>query len=190
MVPASDGTVVPVNVLRAKLALTGSPLFLDRTAVGAFARPFEDASRMTTDMVQLWNLQVGDHDIVYVLGDFMGPATDRMASILASLNGAKVLVVGDKDRLSSSDYLAAGFEEVYRTSVLVANSIVLSYRPVQGLHRMWNLHGGPGREISDLSTRHISLRVENWGYAPVPFDTIWRRIEQQESVLQEEEKRP
>ncbi len=62
-------------------------------------RPFRDFDEMDWKMVANWNERVGPTDVVYHLGDVAMGLTDRWDAILKALNGYKVLVVGNHDRI-------------------------------------------------------------------------------------------
>lgn len=67
------------------------------------SRPFVDYDEMDWKIVDNWNSVIGDVDVVYHLGDVaMGPS-DRWDNIMKSLNGYKVLVVGNHDRIFSAE---------------------------------------------------------------------------------------
>jgi calcineurin-like phosphoesterase family protein len=62
-------------------------------------RPFADVEEMNVTLVQNWNNVVGEDDIVYHLGDVaLGPWSE-WDKWLSQLNGHKVLIVGNHDRL-------------------------------------------------------------------------------------------
>ena len=62
-------------------------------------RPFRDYTEMDWKIVDNWNHIIGPTDVVYHLGDVaMGPS-ERWDEILTALNGYKVLVVGNHDRI-------------------------------------------------------------------------------------------
>lgn len=62
-------------------------------------RPFADVSHMNEAIIANWNALVGPFDTVYHLGDVaLGPWEDWDA-VLTRLNGYKILVVGNHDRI-------------------------------------------------------------------------------------------
>lgn len=66
-------------------------------------RPFKDIYHMDETIVNNWNSVVGDTDVVYHLGDLaLGPSS-RWHDILTSLNGYKVFVVGNHDRIFAGE---------------------------------------------------------------------------------------
>lgn len=66
-------------------------------------RPFGDFEQMDAKIVANWNAVVGDTDVVFHLGDVAMGASDRWDSILKSLNGYKILVVGNHDRIFAGE---------------------------------------------------------------------------------------
>jgi len=66
-------------------------------------RPFADFEEMDWKIVDQWNKMVGPTDVVYHLGDVAMGASDRWDNILSSLNGYKVLVVGNHDRVFAGE---------------------------------------------------------------------------------------
>jgi calcineurin-like phosphoesterase family protein len=62
-------------------------------------RPFKDFSHMDRVIIDNWNKTVGDTDVVYHLGDVAMGHSERWDEILKSLNGYKVLIVGNHDRV-------------------------------------------------------------------------------------------
>jgi calcineurin-like phosphoesterase family protein len=62
-------------------------------------RPFKDVDDMNWQIVNNWNKTVSPDDVVYHLGDVaLGPWTE-WDNILTRLNGYKILVVGNHDRI-------------------------------------------------------------------------------------------
>lgn len=66
-------------------------------------RPFSDFETMDSAIIKNWNRVVGDTDVVYHLGDVALGLSDRWDWILNSLNGYKILVVGNHDRIFAGE---------------------------------------------------------------------------------------
>lgn len=109
-------------------------------------RPFDNFEDMDWQIVNNWNHVVGDTDVVYHLGDVaMGDST-RWDNILKSLNGYKVLVTGNHDRIFAGEKprqrerwdekYHEWFDEVYDnlTGLVLSNGTVvnLSHFPYDG----------------------------------------------------------
>ena len=78
-------------------------------------RHFPHPNAMDAALIKAWNEVVRRRDVVWVLGDF-GYSDDKrkLASILEKLHGRKLLVMGNHDELKMSEYVKAGFSEVYK----------------------------------------------------------------------------
>lgn len=66
-------------------------------------RPFADFEEMDWKIVDNWNNTVGPTDVVYHLGDTALGDSSRWDNIFKSLNGYKVLVVGNHDRIFAGE---------------------------------------------------------------------------------------
>ncbi len=64
-------------------------------------RPFATVEEMNEVLVERWNAVVGPQDMVYHLGDVaMGKIADSLP-VMSRLNGRKVLIPGNHDRVFS-----------------------------------------------------------------------------------------
>lgn len=69
--------------------------------------PDDDVNVMNEALVELWNDQVGNGDVVYILGDLcMGKVAETLVWV-ERLNGHKVLVPGNHDRMHPIMYKSA-----------------------------------------------------------------------------------
>jgi calcineurin-like phosphoesterase family protein len=66
-------------------------------------RPFADFEEMDEAIVENWNNVVGDTDVIYHLGDLALGPSERWNDILTSLNGYKIFVVGNHDRIFAGE---------------------------------------------------------------------------------------
>ena len=106
------------------------------------------------------NKTVGKNDILYILGD-VGDI-----SRVKELNGYKILIMGNHDRLSQQKYLDAGFDEVYNHPIFVHKNIVLSHEP-QPLNEYYiNIHGHLHGAKLD-SKNHFNVTARDIAYRPV-----------------------
>ncbi len=63
-------------------------------------RPFASTAEMDAEIVRRWNAVVAKNDITYILGDYGRPGKDDVHAfrrLFHSLNGSKVLVLGNHD---------------------------------------------------------------------------------------------
>ena len=65
-------------------------------------RPFDSLKDMHNEIILQWNRKVGKNDMVYILGDVASVLKEEdimnVVSILKTLNGKKILIVGNHDR--------------------------------------------------------------------------------------------
>lgn len=154
--------------------LTSDHHFGHRNIIDYESRPFRDADEMTETMIERWNGVVGPDDCVFHLGDFSFLNRERTAAIVARLNGYKHLIMGNHDRGRSRRWwLEAGFDEVSEYPLVYGGFFLLSHEPMyMNKHMPYaNIHG----HIHGLKyegNQHVNVSVEQWDYAPVPFDTI------------------
>lgn len=76
-------------------------------------RRFASVQKMDRAMTRQWNDTVGPDDTVYHLGDFALASADRIAELVADLNGYKILITGNHDR-SPKRMVELGFDEAYK----------------------------------------------------------------------------
>lgn len=67
-------------------------------------RPFKNVEEMNKTLIDNWNKVVSKEDIVYVLGDMFWCTAENAVPILDVLNGQKVLIKGNHDRVHSSEF--------------------------------------------------------------------------------------
>lgn len=108
-------------------------------------RPFVDFYHMDWTIIDRWNETVGDTDVVYHLGDTALGDSSRWDEIFKSLNGYKVLVVGNHDRIFAGEKprqrekwdekYHEWFDEVYdnhRITLSDGTQVNLSHFPYSG----------------------------------------------------------
>jgi calcineurin-like phosphoesterase family protein len=57
---------------------------------------------VTEKMIQKWNSRIDKHDTVYILGDFAFGTTDEKRKLFQRLNGNKILILGNHDKVSDN----------------------------------------------------------------------------------------
>lgn len=78
-------------------------------------RPFRDVDHMNEEIVRRWNTVVMPDDVVFHLGDVALGPWQKWDSILTRLNGYKILVVGNHDRIfrGEREKMQVRFRELY-----------------------------------------------------------------------------
>lgn len=74
-------------------------------------RPFKTVEEMNDELIKRWNTRAHEDDTVYILGDMFWCSQTEAIPILERLNGKKVLVKGNHDKVSNKDF-AGKFENI------------------------------------------------------------------------------
>lgn len=158
---------------------------------GTALRPFASAEEMDETMISRWNARVRPTDKVYHLGDVV--INRKFLSVLARLNGDKVLIRGNHDIFKLEDYTQY-FRDVRGYHVM--NGMILSHIPVHAdsIARFGaNIHGhlhanrvlkprgvdSKSGEIlysKDIDPRYHCVCVEHTDYAPISLEEVNQRI--------------
>ena len=137
---------------------------------GELLRPFPSIETMHETIVEQWNSAVGPKDTVYHLGDVA--TCRRSLRILDRLNGKKVLVKGNRDKLPWVEYLWY-FTEIH--GFIYHDDLILSHIPVHegsfvgGLRG--NVHGHLHCHLVK-DARYFNACVERHAYKPVAWEEI------------------
>lgn len=143
---------------------------------GEIIRKFSCLDEMDQVMIDNWNRVVRKDDKVYHLGDlcFSKNALDR---IMPQLNGTKVLIKGNHDKLKLSDYMKY-FKDVRSSHRL--DGMLLTHIPIHPymFERIkCNIHGHTHINsvmIADgiIDNRYFNACVEVNNYTPIEFEKI------------------
>lgn len=164
-------------------------------------RPFGSVDEMNAAMVDRWNAIVGADDVVLHLGDLALGPIEQSVALTARLNGRRLLVPGNHDRVSPATQTKLAIERfrpMYEDagwSVLPeildgtrhGTRILASHYPYAGdstgverhhAHRPANtgiplLHGHThDREGGPHGSHEFHVGVDAFGFAPVQFELI------------------
>lgn len=150
---------------------------------GSPLRPWDDAEKMTEDMIEWYNEVVNDEDRVYILGDVAFRASD-MHRVVPRLKGRKVLVPGNHEPPKMRKYFDL-FDDV--RGYIVKKGFIMSHIPIhpQSLSR-WavNIHGHTHNnqialdhrvpEVAD--PRYFCACVEQTNFRPIILDDILKKV--------------
>lgn len=143
-------------------------------------RPWDDADKMSEQLIQWYNELVHPDDRVYILGDVAmnRKALDRS---LPRLSGRKVLVKGnhDTDKLS---YYSQYFDDI--KAYVVKKGFIMSHIPIHpGSLSRWelNIHGhlhsnkvqyGQIKDNTIDDVRYYCASVEHTDFRPILLDRV------------------
>lgn len=164
-------------------------------------RPFDSVGEMNTVMIDRWNALVDPSDIVLHLGDLALGPIDQSTALTSRLNGRRLLVPGNHDRVSPATqsnraierfrplYEHAGWTvlpEILRGTRRGAR-LIASHYPYEGdttgverhsSHRPVDegiplLHGHThSREFGPHGSHEFHVGVDAFGFAPVQFEVV------------------
>ncbi len=155
---------------------TGDTHFGDPRALRVDRRPWPDMAAHDAGLVANWNAVVAPEDEVWHLGDFaLGPGPERIAELLAGLNGTKHLIVGNND--GPATLQAEGWASVqhYREITVDGRMVVMchyAFRTWNGTGKgAVNIHGHSHGRLSPI-TRQYDVGVDPQDYRPVRLADI------------------
>jgi calcineurin-like phosphoesterase family protein len=139
-------------------------------------RPFPNLDAHDAALVANWNAVVGEADEVWHLGDFaLGPPRERVEALLAGLNGAKHLIVGNND--GPATLAAPGWASVahYAETDVEGRRLVLCHYAFRTWNRMGagvlDLHGHSHGKLKP-QPRQYDVGVDAQNFRPVTLSEI------------------
>ena len=143
-------------------------------------RPFKDTKDMEQKLTKNWNAVVSPEDMVFVLGDFAEGDKVEVTRLCESLNGQKVLILGNHDIQSPQWYRECGFYEASQWPIVIQGFWILSHEPLYINENMpyANIYGHVHKNpiYKDLSRQSFCACVERTEYRPISFEEIRRKV--------------
>jgi calcineurin-like phosphoesterase family protein len=138
------------------------------------ARPFENAAQMDAAMIAAWNSVVRGNDIVIHGGDFAFGNVERAKWIFDRLNGRKILVRGNHDRLGHTQIGWQSVHEILDLKIDGERVIVCHYpmREWPGYYRSAYHLFGHSHTTMPSSSRALDIGVDNIGITPLSFEQL------------------
>lgn len=144
--------VVTINIY-----FTSDTHFHHKNILNFENRPYKTVEEMNEDLIERWNSQVNDDDIVYHLGDLCLSSFENTVNILKQLKGKIILIKGNHDhsqkftRINKMGLLHE-YHEVGKVIKYKKQIIYLTHFPLEiGFRpRYWSVHG------------HIHSHESNW----------------------------
>lgn len=123
-------------------------------------RPFLNINEMDETLINNWNAKVKSEDLIYILGDFSWYNPDKTCEILDKLNGKKILIKGNHDKITYT--MRQRFEEItdYKEIKLPNGSnVVLCHYPIVFFNRH---HYGSYMFYGHVHNSHEWQMTENY----------------------------
>lgn len=157
-------------------------------------RPFKTVEEMNDELIRRWNSVVENGDLVYILGDMFWVKTTDAIPIMDRLNGQKILIKGNHDRVKDKT-LAGKFVKIteYLEIDDMGHRIVLCHYPIPcfknhfyGQHHFyghvhnsfeWNMMEHQRYLMEELYSRecnmiNVGAMMPYMDYTPRTFDEI------------------
>lgn len=154
-------------------------------------RPFSSALEMNNKLIENWNSVIKPNDTVYHLGDVGFCSESHLMNILDQLNGNKVLILGNHDKMiKKSKGLKLKFTEIYDYYELKVKDdnvpggiqlIILCHFPLLSWNQMrrgsFMLHGHTHGTIKyPFIAKILDVGVDNLNYFPISYENVKRRL--------------
>lgn len=157
------------------------------------SRPFLSIEEMDQTIIKKWNSKVKPEDTVYILGDISWYNDKTTADIVSGLNGSKILIMGNHDKIQKHGRLKLCFDEItgYKEiNMDEGRHITLCHYPIvffnQHHHGAYMFYGHVhnsnewgvtenyrvGLEQLDIKCNMYNVGCMVWDYEPVTFDEI------------------
>lgn len=165
--------------------------FFHKNVIRFDNRPFTSVEDMNEALIRNWNRKVKNDDLVYILGDISWGNDEETCEIFARLNGRKVLIKGNHDKIRGN--IKNYFEEItdYKEITLPGNKcVVLCHYPIVFFNKHhygafmfyghvhnsheWQMTENYKFELEQLDIRcnmfNVGTMIHN--YEPVTFEEI------------------
>jgi len=149
---------------------------------GTPLREFVDIDHMNEHIVNCHNSVVRPGDKTYFLGDVVMSKKSPALSILARMNGEKILIKGNHDQCSPEAYLAY-FKDIRGSHQF--DGMILTHIPIhpESLAR-WglNVHGHLHANVVNLplaqipDRRYFNVSMEQINYTPISLEEVKKYV--------------
>jgi calcineurin-like phosphoesterase family protein len=88
----------------------------DESVISRDFRPFENLEEMNEKIIEIWNSQAGENDVIYHLGDFVNfnkkdTEYDSLLKMVQKINAKVVLILGNNEKRILDYEFDGNFEE-------------------------------------------------------------------------------
>lgn len=176
-------------------AFYSDPHFGHNNIIKYCNRPFNSIEDMNSKLIDNYNSCIGQDDTVIWLGDcFFKYCGNQYQTILNSLNGNKVLVLGNHDQ-QDNIMMQMGFSLVVKELLIKINNVScrLSHYPYTPHPQFENpdkfrhnrpryfeneflLHGHDHNKQKVTGKNSINVGVDAWDYRPAMYDDVFKLI--------------
>jgi calcineurin-like phosphoesterase family protein len=148
---------------------TADPHYYHKRIIEYCERPFADVFEMNEALIKRHNETVGPDDEIIFVGDvgfFRHP--DMLRTLLAKLNGTKILVLGNHDDLHPFKYVELGFLSVHTSLWLEGKDTVIVHDPaVASINSHLKFITGHVHQLFKKVGNAVNCGVDVWDFRPV-----------------------
>ena len=165
---------------------TADPHYGHKAIIKHSNRPFSTIEEHDETLISNYNSVVGKKDLCYILGDF---AWKNHIKYLSRLNGKKILIKGNHDKMSQTAYNQ--FTEVVSLKEIKINKqkITLCHYPLLlhngSCHMLKSNSGFLGQLFGHVHARSVEIEkqiigfdvgVDAWNLKPINFETVKKKL--------------
>lgn len=149
-------------------------------------RPFASSAEMDEALIYNWNNRVSNDDRIYVLGDVFFCNESRAKYIMGQLNGEKLLVPGNHDRMiRRATPIQKLFDKILpdlHETTIDDTYVVMCHYPLVSWNRSYYgsfmLHGHCHNALAfDDSIRRLDVGVDAHDFKPVSWSEVKLRLD-------------
>ena len=158
-------------------------------------------------LIKRWNSVVKDLDLVYVLGDFVWNKCSRkyFAEIMSRLNGDKILIIGNHDRITEFQAIKLGFKSAFYSARIKRKKTIINlshfpyklpfwkliwlkfrgikvkqFKEALNDDGNWLIHGHTHRTelINPFHKKSICVSCDALDFRPILIDTVVNKIKE------------
>lgn len=153
-------------------------------------RPFKDIYEMHNTIVNNWNEVVHKEDTVYYLGDLTFGSLSETKSIVHSLNGKIIFILGNHDKIKNIKAMNR-FESVHsylelrynKNRYIMFHNPILSFNSIYhgSIHLFGHCHGNLqsiyDKHGNELTAKRLDVGCMNHNYYPINLNHVHKLVD-------------
>jgi calcineurin-like phosphoesterase family protein len=157
------------------LFFTSDTHFGDTRVLRIDRRPFKTVAAHDEALIRFWNEAVKPSDELWHLGDFARGSAERVAELLAALNGRKHLIIGNNDPPTTVTAIGWASIQHYAEMTVDGQLLILCHYPFRTWNQMGkksiNLHGHSHGRLKKMP-RQYDVGVDPQALRPATLQQI------------------
>jgi calcineurin-like phosphoesterase family protein len=141
----------------------------ERNIIKYCNRPFQTIEEMDSVLIKKWNDKVGKKDKIYVIGDFALCKKELLPYYMTNLNGEKIFLHGDHDKLFSDNLPYLMNLSIYNQPIVLSHWAMRTWW--KSHFNSWNLYAHSHGKLEPIG-KSWDVGVDNTGFSPLSWDEI------------------